>query len=201
MTDLKLAFGCRAGLPEGVAAAWGARWIYPNDFVHDRQDLKGENVEPLKDWLNGGALNAARIRALELAKTWKMFPSSDTTQVLVDDETGTIIANPQSSHGYLYVAGWLKADVPGPQIWRFEDSGEAYDASQSDDRISDGDILVCEDGVIGFLCSAWPVAVSDERGSFHRMADPSSTTIDGQDYSRSIAMAVNEVYREKADAS
>jgi hypothetical protein len=114
MTDLKLAFGCREGVPEGVANAWGARWIYPNDFVHDRQDLKGENTDPLKDWLNGGALNTARIRALELAKSWKMFPASDQTHVLVDDEHGTIIGNPQGSHGYLYVAAWLKADVLEP---------------------------------------------------------------------------------------
>lgn len=111
MTDLKLGYGLRAGLPEGVTAAWGARWIYPNDLVPDRQDLKGENTELLKDWLNAGALNEARIEAARLAKSWQMFKDKDQTYVLVDDEVGTIIGNPQASHGYLYVAAWLKADV------------------------------------------------------------------------------------------
>jgi hypothetical protein len=39
MNDLRLAFGCVKALPEGTTTAWGARLIYPNDLVHDRQDL------------------------------------------------------------------------------------------------------------------------------------------------------------------
>jgi hypothetical protein len=111
MTDLKLGFGCNKALPEGVGTAWGSRWIFPNDIVWDRQDLKGSNAEALKGWLNGGALNAARIEARELVRRWEMFPDSDKTLVLHEDDTGVIVGNPQASHGYLYVAAWLKADV------------------------------------------------------------------------------------------
>jgi hypothetical protein len=125
MTDLKLGYGCREGLPEEVGTAWGARWIFPNDMVHDRQDLKGENRDALIEWLNGGAIKAALIEARELVSRWEMFPDSDKTLTLHSDETGVIIANPQSSHGYLYVAGWLWADVPGLDVqieshWRDE---------------------------------------------------------------------------------
>lgn len=110
MTDLKLAFGLRE-MPVEVTTAWGSRWIFPNDVLWDRQDLQGPNADALKDWLNGGALNKARIEARELVRRWEMFPSSDKTKVLYDDEHGTIVANPQASHGHLYVAAWLKADI------------------------------------------------------------------------------------------
>jgi hypothetical protein len=111
MTALKLGYGLRS-IPEEVSTAWGARWIFPNDMVHNRQDLKGENTDALIAWLNGGAIKAALIEARELVRRWEMFPSSDKTLVLYEDETGKIVGNPQSSHGYLYVAGWLKADAP-----------------------------------------------------------------------------------------
>jgi hypothetical protein len=107
MTDLKLGFGCTKALPEGVTTAWGARWIWPNDLVWDRQDLKGPNGDALKDWLNAGALNAARS-----ASPVDLDPTKDRTAVLFEDETGVIVGNPQGSYGYLYVAAWLKADVP-----------------------------------------------------------------------------------------
>jgi hypothetical protein len=124
MSNLKLGFGLRE-MPEGVTTAWGARWIFPNDMVHDRQDLKGENRDALIEWLNGGAIKAALIEARELVGRWEMFPDSDKTLVLFEDETGKIVGNPQSSHGYLYVAGWLKADAPGTHLiieshWRGE---------------------------------------------------------------------------------
>lgn len=108
MNDLKLGFGCVKALPDGVRNAWGARWIWPNDVVWDRQDLKGSDIEPLKDWLNGGALNAARIEAAQNT----LHQDEDRTVVLFEDDDGVIVGNPQSSYGYLYVAAWLKSDAP-----------------------------------------------------------------------------------------
>ena len=50
----------------------------------------------------------------------------------------------------------------------FESTGEAYDASQSREEIKDGDILVVlNEGVIGFLAAAWPVAVTEAVGHVH----------------------------------
>jgi len=112
MSDLKLGYGCNKALPEEVTTAWGARWIYPNDVVWNRQDLKGPNSEALKNWLNAGALNAARIEATRLAKSWQMFQDKDYTYVLHSDDDGMIVGNPQGSYGYLYVAGWLHTDAP-----------------------------------------------------------------------------------------
>jgi hypothetical protein len=47
---------------------------------------------------------------------------------------------------------------------RFDSTGDAYDASQTDESISNGDVLVVEsERVVGVLVDAWPVAVTPER--------------------------------------
>lgn len=108
MSDLKLAFGLRA-VPASVGTAWGARLIWPADLVHDRQDLKGPDAERLQAWLNSGPLVHAltRMRAGDRAG---LSPTDDRVVVLYESDEGVIKANPQRSHGYLYVAAWLKAD-------------------------------------------------------------------------------------------
>lgn len=57
-------------------------------------------------------------------------------------------------------------------VHRFDSTSEAYDASQCYDEIHGGDVLVVEsERVVGVLVGAWPVAITAERGSFHRLAD------------------------------
>jgi hypothetical protein len=107
MTDLRLAFGCVKALPEGTTTAWGARLIYPDDLVWDRQDMVGPERETLARWLNSGALR----EALAAARTHReLDPAKDVTVTLHEDRTGIVVGNPQRSHGYLYVAAWLKGD-------------------------------------------------------------------------------------------
>jgi hypothetical protein len=103
-----LAFGLRA-IPEGVAPAWGARLIWPDDLLHDRTSwLDGEHDVDLMTWLNGGALRSALTEARRMADSYELRPSEDREVTLFEDETGVVKANPQCSHGYLYVAAWLK---------------------------------------------------------------------------------------------
>lgn len=118
MADLKLSYGATRSLPEGVRAAWGARLIWPNDLVWDRQDIAGEEGDraELATWVNGSRglesirpLAQALERAAQLARLYELDPGADRTVVLYEDERGTIVGNPQGSHGYLYVAAWLKA--------------------------------------------------------------------------------------------
>jgi hypothetical protein len=55
-----------------------------------------------------------------------------------------------------------------PIVHTFRSTGEAYDASQTDDTIKDGDVLhVPSEHVTGFLYQAWPMALSTEHGAFH----------------------------------
>ena len=106
-----LRFGLSEVVPTGKEAAWGARWIYPNDMVHDRQDFHGIDTaegQKLMTWLNSGAITKARNRAAELDDSFDINRTDEETVTLYEDETGIIQANPKRSHGYLYVAGWVK---------------------------------------------------------------------------------------------
>lgn len=83
------------------------------------------------------------------------------------------------------------AEGAGPTVHTFDDSGQAYDATQTgewfiDDEsqgyptveVKNGDILVIPDeGVVG-LCSTWPVAITKNPGKLHQMKDEYSTPED-----------------------
>lgn len=112
MPDLKLAYGLNAAIPDGAHTAWGARLIWPNDLVFNRQDLRGEATGELKDWLNGGVLREVLDRLARLAHDDPTFTSGVNAPVRIyDDADGTVYANPNGSYGYVYVAAWLKAHV------------------------------------------------------------------------------------------
>lgn len=115
-------FGLFNAVPETVAHAWGARLIYPDDLLHDRQGWKGEGPGPgeLVGWLNGGAIRKALDAARKLDKAYKLSRDGNQKVTLYRDEHGVIVACPNGSHGYLYVAGWLhegEADrQPAPEF-------------------------------------------------------------------------------------
>lgn len=88
-----------------------------------------------------------------------------------------------------------------PVVHEFTDSGQAYDSSQCSDDIEMGDVLVIkEERVVGFLLSAWPVAVTKAHGKFHAFTDPHHPAIkpnaqDSRDWTASHDAAV-KVARE-----
>ncbi len=78
-------------------------------------------------------------------------------------------------------------------IWHFDTTEEAYDACQCDDRLKDGDTLVCghyddyilermallapdylgnESDVVVGIVSTWPTAVTKINGQLHKFKDP-----------------------------
>lgn len=58
------------------------------------------------------------------------------------------------------------------KAWVFDTTGGAYNTTQVDDNIKDGDVLlVPSEKVAGFLDKAWPTAVTEESGDFHRYPD------------------------------
>ena len=68
-------------------------------------------------------------------------------------------------------------------IWQFDTTGDAYDACQCDERISDGDILwIPSENVIG-IAGTWPVALTPNCGNLHSMDDPTDylQSLDGVD--------------------
>jgi len=94
-----------------------------------------------------------------------------------------------------------------PKIHIFEDSGEAYDASQCIENIKDGDVLsVPNERAVAVLIEAWPTAISENYGHFHILGDAETfdwaavPTIasgyeDTADYSESFKLATEELNR------
>lgn len=129
-----LGFGLGSAVPDHAAAAWGARWIWPDDQLPNRQAVTGDEaaVEPLLAWLNAGANRKARDAARRMAgldterrpgyrqrttARERLWTSRDDDQrTLFEDATGVIVGCPNQSHGYLYVAAWLKEPGNIPQI-------------------------------------------------------------------------------------
>ncbi|MEU2179703.1 hypothetical protein [Streptomyces thermolilacinus] len=84
-----------------------------------------------------------------------------------------------------------EARAAGPIVHRFYSTREAYDATQTRDHIIDGDVLVIErEQVVGFLRSAWPVAITEERGELHGMNVPAHEYEQGR-YAASVARAAH----------
>lgn len=54
--------------------------------------------------------------------------------------------------------------------WNDHSTGEAYDRTQWDDEVKDGDVIVCNEGKsVAILVEAWPTIAKGERGEFHGM--------------------------------
>lgn len=74
--------------------------------------------------------------------------------------------------------------------------GEAYDVTQTDDSINDGDILKLDLGRWAILNRAWPVMVIGDSNVFHKLKNGGSwKTVDGGRY----LAAVSEIQRLASD--
>jgi hypothetical protein len=110
---MNLSFGLGHAVPEAVKSAWGARLIFPDDLLPDRQDLVvADDAEKaaLLGWLNPGPVaGIAKMKeaARKAKNEWKLQSSDRKDVILFKDDVGVIVGNPNASHGYLYVAAWL----------------------------------------------------------------------------------------------
>jgi hypothetical protein len=114
------AWGLANAIPAAVdGASWGARLIFPDDLVWDRQGAAGHlphDVAQLVAWLNQGkALDKALRAARRAADKGTLTRDGDQQVILYRDSLGVIVACPNASHGYLYVAGWLHDGKPEKQ--------------------------------------------------------------------------------------
>ncbi|WP_284576741.1 hypothetical protein [Streptomyces sp. 2P-4] len=100
--------------------------------------------------------------------------------------------------------------APAPAVHHFDSTEEAYNATQCRDDIDDGDVLVIETaGVVGFLRSAWPGAITTAHGELHTFT-ASARSIDDGKYAASVDLAeqianehgfeVNELHATPAPA-
>ena len=61
------------------------------------------------------------------------------------------------------------------RAWVFESSGSAYNASQCDEEIRTGDILLVPKEKLVGLADTWPVAVTELHGDLHYVLDLDET--------------------------
>ncbi len=113
-TKLELHYGRRT-YPDDVQAVWGARLIWPNDLVYDRQDLAAHNDEAklaLIEWLNDDGIlrkTLDRLGSINVRFEMGLMNNKQEDEVVIyEDAVGKIVGSPQASYGYLYVAAWLK---------------------------------------------------------------------------------------------
>jgi hypothetical protein len=114
--SINLQFGLRWAIPAAVTCAWGARWIFPNDHLFDRQDMQGsdEDMEALKLWLNSQptkAFSKSREAASYAADSYMMTQADSDILVFYKDARGVVVGSPNRSYGYVYVAAWLHNGV------------------------------------------------------------------------------------------
>jgi len=105
----KLGWGLNAAVPEDATAAWGARLIIDAtgrvDILGNRTDLYGDRsfLELLTERFPPREFRA-RITAGLLSGEFTTR-STDTVTLYTDPDL-TVVANPNASHGYLYVAAF-----------------------------------------------------------------------------------------------
>jgi hypothetical protein len=69
------------------------------------------------------------------------------------------------------------------------DSKDAYDETQTEDSIRDGDVLIVpNEGIVGIMVEAWPVALTSEHGHFHHPTEIVS------EYDESVNLAQAYMY-------
>lgn len=111
MTGTEHWFGLRPNVSPLPGLYWGARAIYTPyqgiDLLWDRQQYNDSTEalakarEALWTWISDKGL--ARLKK-ELVR--RRIEARDSELVTVVDRRHTIIANPNRSHGYLYLGAW-----------------------------------------------------------------------------------------------
>ena len=79
--------------------------------------------------------------------------------------------------------------IRNPKVYTFDSTEDAYDTSQTNDAIHDGDIFfIPSEAVVGIMYQAWPVAIfyKKEPGQFHILKKPGS---ENETYGNSIEIA------------
>ena len=93
---------------------------------------------------------------------------------------------------------FAKKSARDPKVHTYGSTSEAYDDTQTNEDVSQGDVLLIpSEKVVGFLLSAWPVAVTKECGNLHEMTDPSGP-IKGESYDKPGEIAMWETGRAAA---
>jgi hypothetical protein len=85
--------------PEGVDHAWGARAIFRGGIIDIVWDRQGGGDDDLRAWLNARGIPQIRRMVADVGY-------GEDREVRWTEGAYTIVANPKSSYGYLYLGAW-----------------------------------------------------------------------------------------------
>ena len=108
----KLGWGAAHLVPENASAAWGARLIITQagdvDIVGDRQHAVGDEIDALLDHLNSVPW---KLSLSNMLKAYEVSTREAAEVTVFEDNKILVRGNSNASHGYFYVAAWLKGDA------------------------------------------------------------------------------------------
>lgn len=107
----RLKFGYNRGLPADVATAWGCRAVVQQgqvDYPVDRESGFGD-WKSLVEYVLFERHGSCLVEAERLFVSGELTTKEDREVVLFDDDRAVVKANPQRSHGFLYICAYFKA--------------------------------------------------------------------------------------------
>jgi hypothetical protein len=113
-----LEWGLKFEIPEDAPAGYGARAIQCDeclDFLHDRMGAFAKDETSVRAWSvlmdRPGVNETIRENYAKLYNEGKLQQHQDGIEVLFEDEAVKVVADTRGSHGYVYIAGWIKPSV------------------------------------------------------------------------------------------
>ncbi|MFI1191556.1 hypothetical protein [Streptomyces californicus] len=127
------------------------------------------------------ALDAARRGR---GRTLVIEPTSTRVLHIISRHAEHILSIPRAYNRAARDAARLWLDraghAPAVMTHTYDSTEDAYNRTQCGDDIRDGDVLIIErEGVVGFLRSAWPAAITVARGELHGIEGDPRTLDDG----------------------
>jgi hypothetical protein len=110
----KLGWGAAHLVPAEAPAAWGARLIVMQsgdvDMVGNRQHAIGseQDIDKLLGHLNGGANKVWMAKLGDMLRAREVRVDVGAEVVVYEDDLVKVAGNSNGSHGYFYVAAWLR---------------------------------------------------------------------------------------------
>lgn len=77
------------------------------------------------------------------------------------------------------------------KVHEFTSSSEAYDATQCDEWISDGDIVIIRNEGVAGIAHTWPFAITENCGCLHKIAPDQ----EGKNFASKYQKSINECVR------
>lgn len=85
------------------------------------------------------------------------------------------------------------AEQRGVRVHEYNTSAYAYDETQTNDEIWDGDVIIAlEEGAVAILDEAWPFAITEAHGEFHGPPHTSAHLIRDGRFTESLAVALDK---------